>query len=380
MRFDRFYFALVLALTGVCASNLAVHAQEIDYRSLSWEWDVNGCQHTNSPSYNQKLETLGKLAFGEITDKKGCVTTRYLEQDYDADCSLGICSEAHAGVDLRARPSPEFPVIYAVEGGKVVVKSFEPADGHSTLIVLNYSGSRKTLYLHMSEINVAEGDIVHRGDPIGRAGGVGAGAPHLHFEVWPSDSPPFVEDRKRAISGSACKAKVCTKDEVVRFTMDPIASIGRQIDVGPAPVKKVVDSSAELTNTEILRQVTDFYTKEYNGGICADYFVLRDLEIVELRNRDKDISVYTLMSLELREVQSTNEKFRLLACFGGGFHNDSQSFGQIRHLLSKFHFEASQDKWRLKSVDWSTSINHACLCPWIFVEEKMRVCGCPRPY
>ena len=63
----------------------------------------NGCNKTaNSSEHNKKLEVLGLLALHSSNDCSGCITTPYLKPEYDPDCKLEICSDVHAGVDLRA--------------------------------------------------------------------------------------------------------------------------------------------------------------------------------------------------------------------------------------------------------------------------------------
>jgi murein DD-endopeptidase MepM/ murein hydrolase activator NlpD len=59
-------------------------------------------------------------------------------------------------------------------------------------VTIEHSNGFKTVYGHLSEINVSAGDSVSVNDVIGRSGGTpgtpGAGStttgPHLHFEVW----------------------------------------------------------------------------------------------------------------------------------------------------------------------------------------------------
>ena len=41
----------------------------------------------------------------------------------------------------------------------------------------------RTVYAHLSDISVNEGDVVHEGEHIGKSGEALSG-PMLHFEVW----------------------------------------------------------------------------------------------------------------------------------------------------------------------------------------------------
>ncbi|MBI4591741.1 MAG: M23 family metallopeptidase [Candidatus Rokubacteria bacterium] len=83
----------------------------------------------------------------------------------------------HAGVDYSADPGT--PVV-ASNAGRValVAEYFFPG----RLVVLDHGLGLYTLYFHLERAEVAEGDRVERGQPIGRVGSSGrATGPHLHF-------------------------------------------------------------------------------------------------------------------------------------------------------------------------------------------------------
>jgi murein DD-endopeptidase MepM/ murein hydrolase activator NlpD len=86
----------------------------------------------------------------------------------------------HSGRDLAA---PEGTPVVAVLAGKVV--SSGPAGGYGLAIEIEHGGlNRRTLYGHLSELFVKEGDRVGQGEVIGRVGSTGLSTgPHLHFEM-----------------------------------------------------------------------------------------------------------------------------------------------------------------------------------------------------
>lgn len=58
--------------------------------------------------------------------------------------------------------------------------------GH--MVEVRHADGNTTLYAHLSEINVQQGEKVVRGQRIGRVGSTGnATGPHLHFEVITSE-------------------------------------------------------------------------------------------------------------------------------------------------------------------------------------------------
>lgn len=86
----------------------------------------------------------------------------------------------HPGVDLRSPRGT--PVIAAADG---LVTQSGWAGQYGKRVVLDHGPNfLSTRYAHLSEFFVRAGEIVRRGQVIGRAGGTGrATSPHLHYEV-----------------------------------------------------------------------------------------------------------------------------------------------------------------------------------------------------
>lgn len=85
----------------------------------------------------------------------------------------------HAGQDLAA---PSGTPIVAVANGRVVVANWH--GGYGKTVVIEHNGRLQTLYGHMSEIFVQEGQEIKQGTVIGQVGSTGASTgPHLHFET-----------------------------------------------------------------------------------------------------------------------------------------------------------------------------------------------------
>jgi septal ring factor EnvC (AmiA/AmiB activator) len=71
--------------------------------------------------------------------------------------------------------------VEAVTDGEVSAIWWLPSFGN--LVILNHKNGFRTVYAHLSDISVNEGDIVHEGERIGKSGEALSG-PVLHFEVW----------------------------------------------------------------------------------------------------------------------------------------------------------------------------------------------------
>lgn len=58
--------------------------------------------------------------------------------------------------------------------------------GSTSIVIIDHGGGYSTMYVHLNSRSVGRGQNVERGQVIGTAGSVGAGAssPHLHFELF----------------------------------------------------------------------------------------------------------------------------------------------------------------------------------------------------
>ena len=90
----------------------------------------------------------------------------------------------HTGVDFLA---PTGTPIYATGNGKVV-EAKRNNYGYGRMVVIDHGYGYQTLYAHLSQIRVREGQEVKRGEIIGLVGNTGTStAPHLHYEVIRND-------------------------------------------------------------------------------------------------------------------------------------------------------------------------------------------------
>lgn len=109
--------------------------------------------------------------------------SREITQEYSAE---------HKAIDIAA--SSGSPV-YAAEDGTVSYVQIWDGSYDTTgmmsyghMVEIRHADGNTTLYAHLSEINVQQGEKVVRGQRIGRVGSTGhATGPHLHFEVITSE-------------------------------------------------------------------------------------------------------------------------------------------------------------------------------------------------
>jgi murein DD-endopeptidase MepM/ murein hydrolase activator NlpD len=91
----------------------------------------------------------------------------------------GVTKSVHQGLDYRVPPGTP---VAAVNSGSVLLA--RPLYFEGNCVMLDHGQGLITLYLHLSEIDVKEGDHVERGQLLGRSGATGrATGPHLHLAV-----------------------------------------------------------------------------------------------------------------------------------------------------------------------------------------------------
>ena len=91
----------------------------------------------------------------------------------------GKTSSPHLGMDFRV---PSGTPVHAMNDGTVLLA--RPLYFEGNFVVLDHGQGLLTLYLHLSEFKVKEGEKVKRGQVIGLSGGTGrATGPHLHVAV-----------------------------------------------------------------------------------------------------------------------------------------------------------------------------------------------------
>ncbi len=90
-----------------------------------------------------------------------------------------VDQQVHLGFDLAT--TQHGPVL-AANDGKVIWAAMLGIYGNC--IVLDHGYGLQSIYGHLSEISVKEGDMVTRGQPMGKSGSTGlAGGDHLHFSM-----------------------------------------------------------------------------------------------------------------------------------------------------------------------------------------------------
>jgi murein DD-endopeptidase MepM/ murein hydrolase activator NlpD len=85
----------------------------------------------------------------------------------------------HKGLDIDLETGD---TIVAALDGKIRIARY--GNGYGNFVVISHQGGLETVYGHMSQLEVKEGDVVKSGQPIGLGGSTGQSTgSHLHFEI-----------------------------------------------------------------------------------------------------------------------------------------------------------------------------------------------------
>ncbi len=86
----------------------------------------------------------------------------------------------HSGIDIAGKmDSP----IKAADSGIVKTAEYQE-NGYGNIVILDHGNGTETWYAHLNSIDVSAGDVIQKGDVVGKLGETGkTTGPHLHFEV-----------------------------------------------------------------------------------------------------------------------------------------------------------------------------------------------------
>ncbi|MCH2042675.1 MAG: M23 family metallopeptidase [Saprospiraceae bacterium] len=86
----------------------------------------------------------------------------------------------HTGIDFGARKGTP---LYATGDGKIARVEYKKT-GYGKNVVIDHGYGYKSLYAHMSKVEVRVGQKVKKGQQIGRVGSTGTStSPHVHYEI-----------------------------------------------------------------------------------------------------------------------------------------------------------------------------------------------------
>ena len=177
---------------GISVSGSAVESNDIIYKKeyageLEDFKKVPTARHfldKEAYSYDEKIgNAMGKIerlnAVWPVEIKDKVVTSCYGDRIGDR---IKLCGKGHCGIDIRVKDQNSIADVIAISSGNVVKVNEGMGE-----VLLDHGNGMMSIYIHMSRIDVDNGDSVRRGQKIGRAGNKGNedrdGQEHLHFGI-----------------------------------------------------------------------------------------------------------------------------------------------------------------------------------------------------
>jgi murein DD-endopeptidase MepM/ murein hydrolase activator NlpD len=160
-----------------------------NYPKIPGKLSVEGKFTEPDPEQQKQIEEASKIKkeyLTRVTAERGWSGQFAAPAEADISDVFGIqrvfngkALSTHYGLDYRVHTGTP---VTAMNSGTVLLARFLYYEGN--FVVIDHGQGLLTLYLHLSEFKVKEGDQVKRGEIIGLSGGTGrATGPHLHVAV-----------------------------------------------------------------------------------------------------------------------------------------------------------------------------------------------------
>lgn len=130
--------------------------------------------YTDIQKYKSRLEYIPAIT--PLDAKNYFISSNY---GYRVDPFTQV-KKFHSGIDLAAnRGTP----VHATGKGKVIYASYSYG-GYGNLVKVDHGEGMISMYAHLNTIFVKKGDLLDRGDLVGKVGSTGRSTgPHLHYEI-----------------------------------------------------------------------------------------------------------------------------------------------------------------------------------------------------
>ncbi len=132
--------------------------------------------------YDVNLSTAGFSSFAALKGRLNWPVSRgRVVKDFGENRNEKLNTVTlNYGIDIKTTPEAD---VHAVAEGVVSIIDWLP--GYGSVLILTHKGDYRTVYSHLSDIYVKEGDRVKAGTVIGKVGESLEGN-ILHFEIWNS--------------------------------------------------------------------------------------------------------------------------------------------------------------------------------------------------
>lgn len=139
-----------------------------------------------APMTNNETASISQEKPAEVTTPASNENTDKFRWPLSGKVIADFAASKGTGINIEA---PEGSAVRAADTGTVIYTG-SAVEGYGNLILVKHENGYVSAYAHLSQISVAKGDTVKRGDAIGLTGRTGSVAtPQLHFELRKGATP-----------------------------------------------------------------------------------------------------------------------------------------------------------------------------------------------
>jgi hypothetical protein len=212
---------------------------------------------------------------------------------------------SHLAVDIK---TPEGTPVRSIANGSVI-KAAEKSSGFGYHIVIQHnnvpeslSGSKKgtlySSYSHLSKIDVEVGDVVDKGDWIGKSGSTGtATTPHVHFQIDNDEAPwhpfwPFTwqEAVDEGLDFFSAVNAGLGQETALKTTVNPMKYVQKYMDEDEVEEYVEVEEEEEEVVVVEEEEEEDFEEVEAESYVEEEEEVEDEVEVIE-EEEEKEVVV-----------------------------------------------------------------------------------------
>ena len=169
-------FILALFCFGLILDILAENEAFVfvtEYTSID-----NPCKNEEDCKFNE-MKPSGNV----VSPSSACITSSFNDsRSWGKHEAVDLAGGA-SSYDINASHDGVVSVNMYNAGSCLLYGKTYTYDAYPAVFVTN--DEYRTMYLHMTDLEVSDGDRIHKGDVLGKMGGVGcSSARHLHYEVF----------------------------------------------------------------------------------------------------------------------------------------------------------------------------------------------------
>lgn len=218
--------------------------------------------------HSQADLSIGELTANWTWPADGLITDTY-----------GTRKGSHKGIDIAA---PLGTPIYSVDEGTVTKSYYSDSYGH--VVFVRHGNNTETVYAHLQNRLVNEGEVVQANQQIGQMGSTGdSSGVHLHFEVHLNE---WTVDKRNAVDPKMALGEI---------------SVGEYVAFAPKSNEKALET---LAKAKLQENVEELYTNEDPKVLTAEG---QEVRTHVVQNGETLWSIATQNAITVEEIMGLNE-------------------------------------------------------------------------